>query len=65
MLSKIWVTTIIRSVEKILAAKKMLQPTTTLVPNFKGESTIPDLWVYTMVNSSTVLRVSQLQIGHR
>ena len=35
-LSKIWVTTITRSVEKILAAKKMLQPPTTLVPKFAG-----------------------------
>ena len=35
-LSKIWVTTITRSVEKILAAKKMLQPPTTLLPKFAG-----------------------------
>ena len=35
-LSKIWVTTITRSVEKILAATKMLQPPTTLVPKFEG-----------------------------
>ena len=35
-LSKIWVTTITRSVEKILAGKKMLQPPTTLVPKFTG-----------------------------
>ena len=32
----IWVTTITRSVEKILAAKQMLQPPTTLVPKFTG-----------------------------
>ena len=35
-LSKIWVTTITRSVEKILAANKMLKPPTTLVPKFAG-----------------------------
>ena len=35
-LSKIWVTTTTRSVEKILAAKKVLQPPTTLVPKIAG-----------------------------
>ena len=35
-LSKIWVTAITRSVEKILVTQKMLQPPPTLVPNFPG-----------------------------
>ena len=48
--SKIKVTTIARSVEKILAVKQMLNPPTTLVPKFAGNQQVsnhvcPDIGV--------------------